>query len=180
MKPEPRLDGKLIRNPGVALDLDEVMAVTANTSAIERRAATLGTRRTVKKDWQAAWLLKAVTCIDLTTLAGDDTEDRVRRLCRKARNPIGRELLDGSRGGRSRHHRRCGLRLSRHGRGGLRRRSRAAAFRWRRSRPAFRPGCRRSSSGGAEIEASVAAGAAEIDIVISRRHVLEPQLAGAL
>ncbi len=82
--PEFLHGGKLARNEGIALDLDAVMAVAANTSAIERRAATLGTRRSVKKDWQAAWLLKAVTCIDLTTLAGDDTEDRVRRLCRKA------------------------------------------------------------------------------------------------
>ncbi len=81
------------RNPGMALDLDWVRAVQANTSAIERRAATLPGRRSVKKDWQAAWLLKAITCIDLTTLSGDDTADRVRRLCAKARTPVRADLL---------------------------------------------------------------------------------------
>ena len=61
------------RNAGMALDLDWVRSVQANTSAIERRAATIGTRRSVKKAYQAAWLLRAITLIDLTTLAGDDT-----------------------------------------------------------------------------------------------------------
>ena len=73
----------LPRNDGMALDLDWVASVQANTSAIERRAATLPGRRSVKKDWQAAWLCKAISLIDLTTLAGDDTEGRVRRLCRR-------------------------------------------------------------------------------------------------
>ena len=72
-------------NPGVPLDLEPVRAMRANLSAIQRRAATLPTRRTVKKQWQAAWLVKALQCIDLTTLSGDDTEGRVRRLCAKAR-----------------------------------------------------------------------------------------------
>ena len=76
------------RNPGMALDLDWVMRATANRSAIERRAATLPGRRSVKKDYQAAWLCRAVTCIDLTTLAGDDTVGRVNRLCAKARQPV--------------------------------------------------------------------------------------------
>lgn len=62
--------------------------VSINTPAAERRAATLTTRRTVKKDWQAAWLARAITCIDLTTLAGDDTAGRVQRLCAKARAPL--------------------------------------------------------------------------------------------
>ena len=61
------------RNPGLALDLDWVHAQQANTSAIERRAASLPARRSVKKEHQAAWLLQAITCIDLTTLSGDDT-----------------------------------------------------------------------------------------------------------
>ncbi|HUS15839.1 MAG TPA: deoxyribose-phosphate aldolase, partial [Chloroflexia bacterium] len=82
------------RNPGTPLDLGAVRAVRANRSAIERRAATLGTRRTVKKEWQAAWLLRAVTCMDLTTLAGDDTPGTVRRLCAKARQPVRQDLLD--------------------------------------------------------------------------------------
>jgi deoxyribose-phosphate aldolase len=65
-----------------------------NRSAVERRAATLGTRRSVKKHWQAGWLLKAISCIDLTTLSGDDTPGRVRRLCAKARQPVRQNLLD--------------------------------------------------------------------------------------
>ncbi len=81
------------RNPGTPLDLDWVAGVHINKSAVERRAATLTTRRTVKKDWQAAWLLRAVTCIDLTTLSGDDTPGRVKRLCAKARQPIRPDML---------------------------------------------------------------------------------------
>lgn len=65
-----------------------------NLSAAERRAEQITTRRSVKKDYQAAWLLKAITCIDLTTLAGDDTEGRVKRLCAKARNPVRPDLLE--------------------------------------------------------------------------------------
>jgi len=84
----------LPRNDGMALDLDWVASVQANTSAIERRAATLPGRRSVKKDWQAAWLCKAISLIDLTTLAGDDTEGRVRRLCSKARKPASRDILE--------------------------------------------------------------------------------------
>ena len=80
-------------NRGVPLNLDWVDAVRVNTSAVERRAQTIGTRRTVKKEWQAAWLLRAITCMDLTTLSGDDTDERVRRLCAKARQPIQHELM---------------------------------------------------------------------------------------
>src|SRR5437660_11985319 len=80
-------------NRGVPLNLDRIDAVRVNTSAAERRAQTLVTRRTVKKEWQAAWLLRAITCMDLTTLSGDDTEERVRRLCAKARQPIQQELV---------------------------------------------------------------------------------------
>ena len=65
-----------------------------NRLAVERRAATLTARRTVKKDWQAAWLLRAVTLMDLTALSGDDTPGNVRRLCAKARRPIEPELLE--------------------------------------------------------------------------------------
>jgi len=79
-------------NRGIPLNLDWIAAVRVNTSAVERRAQTLVTRRTVKKDWQAAWLLRAITCMDLTTLSGDDTDERVRRLCAKARQPIQQEL----------------------------------------------------------------------------------------
>src|SRR5437773_5451008 len=80
-------------NRGVPLNLDWVGAVRVNTSAVERRAQTIGTRRTVKKEWQAAWLLRAITCMDLTTLSGDDTSERVRRLCAKARQPLQQELV---------------------------------------------------------------------------------------
>src|SRR5213082_2156425 len=80
-------------NRGIPLNLDWVNAVRVNTSAVERRAETISTRRTVKKEWQAAWLLRAITCMDLTTLSGDDTDERVRRLCAKARQPIQQEIL---------------------------------------------------------------------------------------
>jgi deoxyribose-phosphate aldolase len=82
------------RNPGTPFELDWIEQVRINRSAVERRAATLRTRRTVKKEWQAAWLLRAVTLIDLTTLSGDDTPGRVRRLCAKARRPIRADLLE--------------------------------------------------------------------------------------
>jgi len=87
-------DRALQPNRGTSLNLDWIESVRVNTSAVERRAATLVTRRTVKKDWQIAWLLRAITCMDLTTLSGDDTDERVRRLCAKARQPVQQELLD--------------------------------------------------------------------------------------
>ncbi|HET6229138.1 MAG TPA: deoxyribose-phosphate aldolase [Longimicrobiaceae bacterium] len=82
------------RNPGTSLDLDWVADVKVNRSAVERRAGTIGTRRTVKKQWQAAWLLRAITLMDLTTLSGDDTPGNVRRLCAKARQPVRPDLLE--------------------------------------------------------------------------------------
>jgi deoxyribose-phosphate aldolase len=85
---------KLVANRGTSLSLDWIEQVRVNTSAVERRAATLTTRRTVKKEWQIAWLLRAITCMDLTSLSGDDTEERVRRLCAKARQPISAEIVE--------------------------------------------------------------------------------------
>jgi deoxyribose-phosphate aldolase len=82
----------LQRNSGIPLDLNWIQEVRVNTSAVERRAQTQIARRTVKKEWQAAWLLRAITCMDLTTLSGDDTEERVRRLCAKARQPVQQDL----------------------------------------------------------------------------------------
>ena len=82
------------RNAGVAFDLDWIEDVRINLSASERRVASLPGRRSVKKDAQAAWLLKAVTCIDLTTLSGDDTASRVRRLCAKAKQPVREDILE--------------------------------------------------------------------------------------
>jgi deoxyribose-phosphate aldolase len=83
----------LLSNQGIPLNLDWVTQVRANTSAVERRQQSHVTRRTVKKDWQAAWLLRAMTCMDLTTLSGDDTDERVRRLCAKAKQPLQQELV---------------------------------------------------------------------------------------
>ena len=80
-------------NRGIPLNLDWVEEVRVNTSAAERRVQTLVTRRTVKKEWQLAWLLRAISCMDLTTLSGDDTDERVRRLCAKARQPIQQEIV---------------------------------------------------------------------------------------
>lgn len=83
----------LLRNPGTPLKVEWFEDVQVNLSATERRAATLTTRRTVKKNYQAAWLIKALQCIDLTTLAGDDTEGRVQRLCHKAMRPVRDDLV---------------------------------------------------------------------------------------
>jgi len=83
----------LAANRGIPLNLDWIENVRVNTSAVERRAQTLVMRRTVKKDWQIAWLLRAITCMDLTTLSGDDTDERVRRLCAKGRQPIRQDLV---------------------------------------------------------------------------------------
>jgi deoxyribose-phosphate aldolase len=89
------LNGRpLLPNSGIPLDLNWVEEVRVNTSAVERRAASEVARRTVKKEWQAAWLLRAISCMDLTTLSGDDTDERVRRLCAKARQPIQTELVE--------------------------------------------------------------------------------------
>lgn len=82
------------RNPGTALSPDMFAGHPANRSAAERRAASLTARRSIKKQWQAAWLINAIRCIDLTTLSGDDTAERVRRLCAKARNPVAPAILE--------------------------------------------------------------------------------------
>jgi deoxyribose-phosphate aldolase len=84
----------LLANIGIPLDLNWIQEVRVNTSAVERRTASQTARRTVKKEWQAAWLLRAITCMDLTTLSGDDTDERVRRLCAKARQPVQQELVE--------------------------------------------------------------------------------------
>ena len=86
-------DNPIARNPGMDYQPELFSAIRVNRSAVERRAATLGKRRSVKKDHQAAWLLKAITCIDLTTLSGDDTPGNVKRLCHKAMRPVRQDLL---------------------------------------------------------------------------------------
>jgi deoxyribose-phosphate aldolase len=93
-KPVAVISGRELQpNRGIPLNLDWIKEVRVNTSAVERRAQTLVTRRTVKKDWQIAWLLRAISCMDLTTLSGDDTDERVRRLCAKGRQPIRHDLV---------------------------------------------------------------------------------------
>jgi deoxyribose-phosphate aldolase len=157
------------RNPGMPLDLDWVAAVQANTSAIERRAATLPGRRSVKKDWQAAWLLKAITLIDLTTLSGDDTEGRVRRLCAKARQPVSPAILDAlgmpgiTTGAVCVYHEMVPAAVAALDGSGIP----VAAV-----STGFPAGLSPFRLRIAEIGESVRAGAGEIDIVISRRHVL--------
>ena len=88
-KPKPLLQ----RNPGTDFQLERFCDIQINRSAVEQRCASYGKRRSIKKDNQAAWLLKVISLIDLTTLAGDDTRDRVRRLCRKALNPVNEQLI---------------------------------------------------------------------------------------
>ena len=162
-------DNIIKRNDGSELDVDWVMSQTANTSAIERRATTLGTRRSIKKDHQAAWLLRAISCIDLTTLSGDDTEGRVRRLCAKGIQPI-RPDLTRALGITNLHvgaicvyHEMIGTAITALGNSGIP----VAAV-----STGFPAGLSPLSTRLLEINESVAAGAKEIDIVISRRHVL--------
>jgi deoxyribose-phosphate aldolase len=159
------------RNPGMPLELDWVEEVRVNRSAVERRAATLRTRRTVKKEWQAAWLLRAVTLMDLTTLSGDDTPGRVRRLCAKARRPVRRDLLHAL---NAEHlpirvaavcvyHAFVETALDALEGSGIP----VAAV-----STGFPAGLSPFEQRIAEIRASVAAGAEEIDVVITRAHVL--------
>ncbi len=157
------------RNPGMPLDLDWVAAVQANTPAIERRAATLAGRRSVKKDWQAAWLLKAVTLIDLTTLSGDDTEGRVQRLCAKARQPVRADLLEAlgmpgiTTGAVCVYHEMVPAAV---------RALEGTSIPVAAVSTGFPAGLSPFRLRIAEIGESLRAGAREIDIVISRRHVL--------
>ena len=168
----PTPSGDHARNPGMPLEMDWIREVRVNRSAVERRAATLGTRRSVKKHWQAAWLLKAVSCIDLTTLSGDDTPDRVRRLCAKARQPVRQDILESLEVGR------LGLTTAAvcvyhemvetavHALEGTGIPVAAVST-------GFPHGLSPFPVRLAEIEASVAAGAQEIDIVLTRQHVLK-------
>ena len=159
------------RNPGMPLDLGWVRDVRVNRSAVERRAATMVARRTVKREWQAAWLLRAVTTIDLTTLAGDDTPGTVRRLCAKARQPVRAEILEAlgasnlsvTVGAVCVYHNLVGAAVDALRGSGILVAAVSTGF------PAAQIAHGQKL---AEITASVAAGAAEIDTVISRVHVL--------
>lgn len=159
------------RNPGRPLDLDWVRDVRVNRSAVERRAATLGTRRSVKKAWQAAWLLKAVTLMDLTTLAGDDTPGRVRRLCAKARRPVRPDLLEAM--GVNPDFIRVGAVCVYHEMVETAVRAlEGTGIPVAAVSTGFPHGLSPFKTRLAEIRASVEAGAREIDIVVTRGHVL--------
>lgn len=159
------------RNTGIPLDLSVVEAVRVNRSAVERRCDALPGRRAVKKEAQAAWLLSAVTCIDLTTLSGDDTEGRVMRLCAKACTPVRHDVLTGL--GMAHHKITTGAVCVYH-------RFVTCAVRELAGTgipvaavsTGFPAGLTPHKLKLAEIDASVAAGASEIDIVITREHVL--------
>lgn len=159
------------RNPGTPLHMDWIEDIRVNLSAVERRTSTLGGRRTVKKDWQAAWLLRAITCIDLTTLSGDDTPGNVRRLCAKARQPVRHDILEalgmGDRtiqvGAVCVYHRRVPDAVE-----ALRGTDIPVAA----VSTGFPAGLSPFEQRIEEIHQSVAAGAREIDIVITREHVL--------
>ena len=159
------------RNPGVPIDLDRVLSVRVNRSAVERRAATIGTRRTVKKQWQAAWLLRAVTLIDLTTLSGDDTPGNVRRLCAKAMNPL-RGELERQLGVESLHLT-CGAVCVYHQLVSTAVEAlRGSGIPVAAVSTGFPAGLSPLATRITEVRESVAAGAKEIDIVITRGHVL--------
>lgn len=158
-------------NPGMDLNLDWVMDAHVNRSAVERRAATLSARRSVKKDWQAAWFLRAITCLDLTSLAGDDTPGRIRRLCAKARQPLRPDMLD-----------RLGFKPAEVKVGAVcvyPNRVREAVDALQGSHipvasvaTGFPAGQTPLPQRMAEIEQAIEAGAGEIDVVINRTHVL--------
>ncbi len=172
--------GMLPRNPGMPLDLAWVRDTRVNRSAVERRAATIPTRRSIKTAWQAGWLLRAITLMDLTTLQGDDTAGRVLRLCAKARHPVRQDLLDA-----------LGMSSRATGEGSAQDDIRVAAVCVYHTfvktavealegsgipvaavSTGFPAGLSPMKTKLAEIEASVADGAEEIDIVITRAHVL--------
>ncbi len=159
----------LTRNPGIPLDMGWVNSVHINRSAVERRAATLSARRTVKKEWQAAWLLRAISCLDLTTLAGDDTAGNVMRLCGKARQPVRQELLDAlgvatiQVGAVCVYHNLVPIAVEA---------LRGSTLPVAAVSTGFPAGQNPFEQKVQEITASVQAGASEIDIVISRAHVL--------
>ncbi|MGH7449367.1 MAG: deoxyribose-phosphate aldolase [Longimicrobiales bacterium] len=159
------------RNPGFPLELDWIRDVRVNRSAVERRAATVATRRTVKKEWQAAWLLRAITLMDLTTLAGDDTPGYVRRLCAKAVRPVRQDILQAlgaehlgiTTGAVCVYHQLVPTAV-----GALRGSGVPVAA----VSTGFPAGLSPFAQRLEEVRASVAEGAQEIDIVITRAHVL--------
>ena len=162
---------KLPRNEGIPFDRKYIEHIRINKSAVERRASTLNKRRSIKKDWQAAWLLRAITCIDLTTLAGDDTPGNVVRLCAKAKRPVRQDILEKL--GMQNEHIQVGAVCVYHN---LIQNAKEALVGSNIPIAAvstgFPAGQIPMRQRLKQIELSVAAGASEIDIVISRAHVL--------
>jgi deoxyribose-phosphate aldolase len=156
-------------NPGTPLDLARLRAVRVNQPAVLRRVAGLNGSRSVKKDFQAAWLVRAIQCLDLTTLAGDDTFGRVRRLCAKARSPLRADLMtalgiaDLQVGAVCVYHEMVATAVDALAGSGI-----PVAV----VSTGFPAGQTPMETKLREIELSVAAGAREVDIVISRRHAL--------
>ena len=163
---------KLERNPGVDFQIDRFCDININRSSVEQRCAEYGKRRSIKKDKQAAWLLKVLTLIDLTTLSGDDTNARVRRLCRKALNPINSDLkaklsID------SLHITTAAVCVYHEMLEEASKNLKSSNVHLAAVSTGFPAGLSPLPLRIEEIKYSVAAGADEIDIVISRRHVLE-------
>lgn len=159
------------RNPGFPLELDWVRDVRVNRSAVERRTATIGTRRSVKKEWQAAWLLRAITLIDLTTLSGDDTRGNVLRLCAKARHPVRADLLEAL-GAADLPIRTAAVCVYHAWVETAVEALRGSGIPVAAVSTGFPAGLSPFPQRLAEIRASVNAGASEIDVVITRAHVL--------
>ena len=160
----------LERNPGIPLELDWIKNINVNLSAVQKRVSTLTKRRSIKKEWQVAWLIKAITCIDLTTLSGDDTQGNVKRLCAKAKNPIRNDLLELTginqkitTGAVCVYHELVEFAVSQ---------LKGFDIPVAAVSTGFPAGLTPYEQKIEEIKASVSSGAKEIDIVITRKHVL--------
>ena len=160
----------LERNPGMPLELDWIKNINVNLSAVQKRVSTLTKRRSIKKEWQVAWLIKAITCIDLTTLSGDDTQGNVKRLCAKAKNPIRNDLLELTginqkitTGAVCVYHELVEFAVSQ---------LKGFDIPVAAVSTGFPAGLTPYEQKIEEIKASVSSGAKEIDIVITRKHVL--------
>ena len=160
------------RNPGMDFQLDKISSISINRSAIERRCKNYGVRRSIKKDKQAAWLLKAITLMDLTTLSGDDTEARVRRLCSKAKKPLN-PTLSKALGVDSLNLGVAAVCVYHDMLSAAKKNLSHTEINLAAVSTGFPAGLSPLPLRMQEIEYSVASGANEIDIVISRRHVLE-------
>ena len=159
------------RNPGMPLELDWIKNINVNLSAVQKRVSTLTKRRSIKKEWQVAWLIKAITCIDLTTLSGDDTQGNVKRLCAKAKNPIRNDLLELTginqkitTGAVCVYHELVEFAVSQ---------LKGFDIPVAAVSTGFPAGLTPYEQKIDEIKASVSSGAKEIDIVITRKHVLK-------